>query len=89
MGQIDTTVCPVYMLTGEYDYSCTPEKSKATADQIPGAVFETMKGLGHFPATEDPDAFLPYLNKAINHIQAVHQKHSTIQRHTEKVSLIT
>jgi pimeloyl-ACP methyl ester carboxylesterase len=70
MGQIDTKACPVYMLTGEYDYSCSPATSKATADQIPGAVFETMEGLGHFPATEDPTQFLPYLNKAIDHIQA-------------------
>ncbi len=73
MGQIDTKVCPVYMLTGEYDYSCTPATSKATADQIPGAIFETMKGMGHFPATEDPDAFLPYFTRAINHIQNSHQ----------------
>ena len=69
MGQIDTRTCPVYMLTGEYDYSCTPTISKATADQIPGAVFETMEGMGHFPATEDPKRFLPYLTKALDHIQ--------------------
>ena len=72
MGQIDTKTCPVYMLTGEYDYSCTPATSKATADQIPAAVFETMAGLGHFPATENPEQFLPYLVKAIDHIQTSH-----------------
>lgn len=49
---IDTKVCPVYMLTGEYDYSCTVEASKTTAGKIPGAVFEAMEGLGHFPLTE-------------------------------------
>lgn len=43
------------MLTGEYDYSCTTEASKATADKIPGAVFEPMKDLGHFPLTENPE----------------------------------
>jgi pimeloyl-ACP methyl ester carboxylesterase len=73
MGQIDTMVCPVYMLTGEYDYSCSPAASKATADQIPGAIFEKMEGLGHFAATEDPTRFLPYLNKAFDHIQAIHK----------------
>ncbi|KAJ9654615.1 hypothetical protein H2198_006361 [Neophaeococcomyces mojaviensis] len=67
---IDTETCPVYMLTGEYDYSCTVEASKETAAMIKGAVFEEMKGLGHFPLTENPTAVLPYLMRAIDHIQA-------------------
>ena len=66
---IDTQFCPVYMLTGEYDYSCTTEASKATADKIPGARFEAMPGLGHFPLTEDPNKILPYLLRALDHIQ--------------------
>jgi pimeloyl-ACP methyl ester carboxylesterase len=78
MGQIDTKACPVYMLTGEYNYSCTPAISRATADQIPGAIFETMKGLGHFPATEDPTRFLPYLMKALDHIEASHKAYKRI-----------
>ena len=60
MENIDTKYCPVYMLTGEYDYSCTTEASKATAAKIPGAMFEPMKELGHFPLTENPKAVLPY-----------------------------
>jgi pimeloyl-ACP methyl ester carboxylesterase len=67
---IDTNICPVFMLTGEYDYSCTPADSAATAAKIPGAIFETIKGLGHFPATENPAQFLPYLVKGIDHIQS-------------------
>lgn len=35
---IDTARCPVVMLTGEYDYSCTPDMSQETAEKIPGAV---------------------------------------------------
>ncbi|KAF2486494.1 alpha/beta hydrolase fold family protein [Neohortaea acidophila] len=66
---IDTRRCPVYLLTGEYDYSCTTEASKATADKIPGARFEAMKGLGHFPLTENPELVLPYLLRAIAFIQ--------------------
>lgn len=66
---INTAYCPVYMLTGEYDYSCTTEASKATADKISGAVFEPMEGLGHFPLTENPPAVLPYLMRALDHIQ--------------------
>jgi len=68
MGQIDTKICPVYFLTGEYDYSCTPQTSRATAAKIQGALFEEMQGLGHFPMSEDPEKFLPYFNKALEHI---------------------
>ena len=25
LGDIDTNDCPVFLLTGEYDYSCSPE----------------------------------------------------------------
>ena len=70
---IDTERCPVYMLTGEYDYSCTTEASKATADKIPGAKFEAMPGLGHFPLTENPQAVLPFLNRALDFIEAHHK----------------
>lgn len=67
--KIDTTFCPVYMLTGEYDYSCTTDASKATADKIPGAVFEPMKNLGHFPLTENPKLVSPYLLRALDFIE--------------------
>jgi pimeloyl-ACP methyl ester carboxylesterase len=68
--KIDTKKCPVYMLTGEYDWSCTPELSQTTAEKIPGAKYKTMQGLGHFPATENPARFISYLIEAIDHIQA-------------------
>ena len=69
VSKINTNECPVYMLTGEYDYSTTPEMSKATADKIKGARFEKMEQLGHFPATENPAKFVPYLLKAVEGIQ--------------------
>ena len=69
MSKIDTKHCSVYMLTGEYDYSCTTEASAETAAMIEGAQFEAMEGLGHFPLTENPRAVLPYLLRAIEHIQ--------------------
>ncbi len=67
---IDTSVCPVVMMTGEYDYSCTPAMSQATAGRIPGARFWTMPGLGHFPICEHPAAFRPHLDKALAEIGA-------------------
>ena len=57
------------MLTGEYDWSNTPEMSQKTADKIEGGKHEAMKGLGHFPATENPKVFVGYLLKAVKHIQ--------------------
>jgi len=69
MPKIDTKMCPVYMLTGEYDWSNTPDMSQATADKIPGGKHTAMKGLGHFPATENPRVFVGYLLEAIDHIQ--------------------
>ncbi|MEN5073175.1 alpha/beta hydrolase [Isoptericola cucumis] len=65
VGRIDTARCPVVMMTGDHDYSCTPEMSRATAARIPGAEFWTMPGLGHFPVCEHPDAFAPHLRRAL------------------------
>ncbi len=65
VARIDTRRCPVVMLTGEYDFSCTPEMSRQTAAKIPGAQFRMMQGLGHFPMTENPEAFLGYLRPAL------------------------
>ena len=60
--------CPVVMLTGEYDYSCTPAMSKETYETIAQkgkmSRFETMKGLGHFPLSEHPDMFVPWFDEA-------------------------
>jgi pimeloyl-ACP methyl ester carboxylesterase len=58
VASIDVKKCPIYFLTGEYDWSTTPEMSQATAKKISGANFQSMKGLGHFPATEDPQKFV-------------------------------
>ena len=59
--ELDTSACPVFLLTGEYDYACTPEESEATAEAIPGAKFTEMQGIGHFPMTENYPLFRNYL----------------------------
>ncbi len=33
MRRIDTRICPLYLMTGEYDFSCTPEDTIRTAEQ--------------------------------------------------------
>lgn len=70
VADIDTGRCRVVMMTGEYDYSCTPEMSRATAGRIPGALFWPMPGLGHFPICENPAVFAPHLRRALEHIEA-------------------
>jgi pimeloyl-ACP methyl ester carboxylesterase len=59
--RIDTNCCPLVMLTGEYDYSCTAELSAATAAKIAGVRFRRMDGIGHFPFAENPALFAEYL----------------------------
>ena len=53
--------CPLFLMTGEYDYSCTPADAARTAATIPGAVAITMRDMGHFPMSENPDRFREYL----------------------------
>ena len=68
--RIDTTVTPLYMLTGEYDYSCSPQDTQETAAQIPGAKVRIMPGLGHFPMSENPQAFIEQLLPVLDEIEA-------------------
>jgi pimeloyl-ACP methyl ester carboxylesterase len=67
---IDTRRCPLYLLTGEYDFSCTPADSERTAAAIGGARYTTMKGLGHFPMSEHPAQFRTYLIPVLDEIRA-------------------
>ncbi|MBC7432514.1 MAG: alpha/beta hydrolase [Rubritepida sp.] len=66
LGGIDTARCPLTLMTGEYDYSCTQEASAATAAQIVGARFVPMPGIGHFPFAENPGVFAPLLLEALS-----------------------
>ena len=71
VGGIDTNKCPLYLLTGEYDYSCPPEDTVAVADRVPGAAVTIMPGLGHFPMSENPEKFRRYLLPVLQKIAAV------------------
>jgi pimeloyl-ACP methyl ester carboxylesterase len=65
VAEIDTKKCPLYLLTGEYDYSCTPDDTRDLARRIPGTEAVIMQGLGHFPVSEDSDRFLSYLRPVL------------------------
>jgi pimeloyl-ACP methyl ester carboxylesterase len=59
--RIDTRACKVSLLTGEYDYSCTPDMTRAVANAIPGSRLVIMKGMGHFPMIENYPVFREFL----------------------------
>jgi pimeloyl-ACP methyl ester carboxylesterase len=70
VGGINTAECPLYLLTGEYDYSCPPADTRAVVERVPGAKFTLMPGLGHFPMSENPVAFKQYLMPVLTQIAA-------------------
>ena len=53
---LDAKACPLYLLTGEYDLSATPELTAELARLTRARHFEVMKGMGHFPMSEKPAA---------------------------------
>jgi pimeloyl-ACP methyl ester carboxylesterase len=61
LAKIDTKTCPLYLMTGEYDFSCTPENSRDTAERVPGAELVIMREVGHFAMSENPIKFRSYL----------------------------
>lgn len=70
LGAIDTAVCPLYLLTGEYDFSCTPEDTLRTAAEIKGTRVTVMKEIGHFPMSENPAQFRRYILPVLDEIRA-------------------
>lgn len=68
LARIDTERCPLYLLTGEYDYSCTPDDTRDLARRVEGAEAVIMDGMGHFPMSEDPQKFLSYLRPVLDKI---------------------
>lgn len=67
--RIDTRKVAVYLLGGEYDWSASPGDVKALADRVAGSRFTEMKGVGHFPMSENPSAFRRYLMPILEEIR--------------------
>lgn len=61
VSRIDTSRCKVSLLTGEYDYSCTPDMTREVAKAIPGSRLVIMRGIGHFPMIENYPLFRTFL----------------------------
>jgi pimeloyl-ACP methyl ester carboxylesterase len=67
-SRIDTTRVAVHILSGEYDYSGTSELGREAHAAIAGSTWTEMKGLGHFPMSENPVRFLEYLLPVLDRI---------------------
>src|SRR5262245_32032299 len=61
LKRIDTSKCKVSLLTGEFDYSCTPDMTRAAAAAIAGSRLVVMNGMGHFPMIENYPVFRNFL----------------------------
>jgi pimeloyl-ACP methyl ester carboxylesterase len=69
-SRIDTSKTQVHVISGDYDWSATPERSQALADAIPGATYTRMEGMGHFPMSEHPESFKAYLSELLGTVMA-------------------
>jgi pimeloyl-ACP methyl ester carboxylesterase len=67
-GRIDTRRVGVHILSGEYDHSGTTELGCEAHAAIPGSTWVEMKGMGHFPMSENPDLFLEHLRPVLDRI---------------------
>lgn len=67
---IDTGLCKVSLLTGEYDYSATPAMSEEVAASIAGSRYTLMKDMGHFPMIEDWAGLKRYLMPELDYMLA-------------------
>jgi pimeloyl-ACP methyl ester carboxylesterase len=68
VAEIDTGECPLYLLTGEWDYSCRPEDTLDLERRIKGAKATIMRGVGHFPMSENAGVFLEHLRPVLAEI---------------------
>jgi pimeloyl-ACP methyl ester carboxylesterase len=67
-AKIDAMRTPIWFLTGDYDYSATPDDTRKVVDEIPGAEFILLPGFGHFPMVENPKGLLRYLEAPLRQL---------------------
>lgn len=65
---IDTSVCAMYLLGGDYDWSGSPAIVQALHDEVPGSTYTLMHDLGHFPMSENPEKFKFYIMPVLDDI---------------------
>jgi pimeloyl-ACP methyl ester carboxylesterase len=65
---VDASACPLFLMSGDYDFSCTREDMARTAADISGAELVALAGVGHFPMSENPGLFKQYLTPVLDRI---------------------
>ena len=69
-GLIDTTRCPVYLLSGEYEHiSLHSGEPGMRLSSIEGSYAVVMEGMGHFPMSENPQEFKRHLTPVLDAIR--------------------
>src|SRR4029079_18782134 len=60
---------PIYFLTGDYDFACTPEMTERTAEKVKNSECIIFSG-GHFPTSKDAvklkEVISPVLRKILS-----------------------
>lgn len=69
VDEIDPTRCPLYFLTGSYDYSCPPGDTRDVARRV-GIDMVEMPEMGHFPMSENPEVFRTHLLPVLAEIKS-------------------
>ena len=67
-SRIDTKKIAVHILSGEYDWSSPVESGRDAHKMISGSTWSEMKGVGHFPMSENPKLFFSYLMPILENI---------------------
>lgn len=52
LARVDVAVLSV---AGEYDWTCAPERVRATSDRLGSGTFQLLEGVGHMPHLEVPE----------------------------------
>jgi pimeloyl-ACP methyl ester carboxylesterase len=72
--QVGRAQVPVYLLTGEYDWASTPAMTEELVARAKGVKYQTMKGLGHFPMSEDSARFRSYIAPVLAEIRSMTER---------------
>ncbi|MBL4627145.1 MAG: 3-oxoadipate enol-lactonase [Roseicyclus sp.] len=59
---------PALVIAGDRDGATPPDLVRELADLIPGSRFELMRGVGHLPCVEQPEAYAAHLTTFLGEI---------------------
>ena len=60
---------PVVVLVGQKDGTAYPSQAEAVLSRLPNALVSLLDA-GHYPWIDDPEAFMPLLHQALQHVAA-------------------